>query len=118
MKSARTILVAWCVLAACVVAGDARAGTHCVNGVCYACDGTLSCTSGVCTCNGEPAQRVPAPEGSSDNTAVAGACREACAKTLNDCLTGAQRGNDVSQMGPMMAVCAKQNTDCMQRCSN
>jgi hypothetical protein len=59
--------------AACLVASShasiARAGTNCVNGVCYTCDGTLSCTNGACTCNGAPIE-------GSDPSGVNGPCGE------------------------------------------
>ncbi|MGO9546277.1 MAG: hypothetical protein ACLPPF_15965 [Rhodomicrobium sp.] len=81
---AKTALVAWCLLTPCLLAGPfasvARAGTNCVNGTCYSCDGTLSCLDGVCTCNGAPIQggNIPdangAPVQGGDNSSASTAC--------------------------------------------
>lgn len=30
------------------------ASNVCVNGQCYSCEGSMSCTNGSCTCNGAP----------------------------------------------------------------
>jgi hypothetical protein len=62
MKNLRGLLSAWIILIAIVLAGGAMAAnTSCVNGQCFTCDGSMACSGGTCTCNGAPAQRVPAP---------------------------------------------------------
>ena len=65
-KNLRGLLSAWIILTAIVLGGGAlAANTSCVNGQCFTCDGSMACTNSTCTCNGAPAQRVPAPGESS-----------------------------------------------------
>jgi len=35
-----------------ILSGNARAGTVCVNGRCFSCEGSAVCVNGACTCNG------------------------------------------------------------------
>jgi hypothetical protein len=61
VKNLRGLVSAWVILTAIVFASGALAANKsCINGQCFTCDGSMSCTDATCTCNGKPAQRVPA----------------------------------------------------------
>jgi len=108
MTSLRRSLSAWIILIAMVLAGGAWAQQRCHNDRCFTCNGLLACKGETCTCNGVPAQSVPAPRPVQSKAMIRYNCEFSCQGKYVKC--------DPSPYRPNEAKCKSERAQCVSSC--